>query len=101
MTRNKSPRGCYLLGEHVMYYIDGWLPLQVNSELVLFPSKVLQHQNQTLKIGNQISANKQYIGYCIQLGAICIYNRKIRQQCLLQEKQHVFLSISIFFTTKI
>ncbi|XP_057857782.2 enhancer of mRNA-decapping protein 4 isoform X2 [Cryptomeria japonica] len=87
MSGSKSPKGCYLSGEHVVYYVDDWLPVQVNSELVLFPSKVLQHQDRTLKIGSQISANKQYIGYCIQSGTICIYNRQTGHQCLLQGHQ--------------
>lgn len=87
MPGSKSPKGCYLSGEHVVYDVNDWIPIEVHSELVVFPSTFFGNQDTYLKVGSQISANKQYIGYCIQSGTICVYNRQTRQQCLLQGHQ--------------
>lgn len=87
MSGTKSPKGCYLSGEHVVYDVNDWIPVEVHSELVVFPSMFFGNQDIPLKVGSQISANKRYIGYCIQSGTIYVYNRQTRQQCLLQGHQ--------------
>lgn len=87
MSGSKSPKGCYLSGEHVVYDVNDWIPVEVHSELVVFPSMFFGNQDIPLKVGSQISANKQYIGYCIQSGTIYVYNRQTKKQCLLQGHQ--------------
>eukprot|EP01018_Ginkgo_biloba_P017066 Gb_09136 [translate_table: standard] len=100
ISGSKSPKGCYLSGEHIVYDVNDWRPVEVHSELVLFPSMIFQNQDRPLEIGSQISANKQYIGYCIQSGTICVYNRQTRQQCLLKGHQQVFI-LFFFYGHKI